>query len=154
MADWVGADTTVPVLAKGKCRTGRVWTHVCDDRMFGGKAAPAAVFYYSPNREGEHPQRQLAAYTGIMQADAYAGHDPLYEQGRKPGPIIEAACWAHGRRKFFELAGLRKAPIAIEAVRRIDVLFAIECEINGRARRLAVQGTPENLVEEPAGQSD
>jgi len=103
LADWVGAsaatlmplhnaieahvhaaerihvdDTTVPVLAKGKCRTGRVWAHVRDDRPFGGAVAPAAVFYYSPNREGEHPQQQLANYTGIMQVDAYSGYNPLY----------------------------------------------------------------------------
>lgn len=166
LADWVGAcaatlmplrdaiqahvhaaerihvdDTTVPVLAKGKCRTGRVWAHVRDDRPFGGKAAPTAVFYYSPTREGEHPQRQLAKYTGIMQVDAYSGYNALYVEGRQPGPIIEAACWAHGRRKLYELARLRKMPIAIEAVRRIDELFAIEREINGQtpAQRLAVR---------------
>jgi transposase len=156
LADWVGAaaatlmplrdaieahvhaaerlhvdDTTVPVLAKGKCRTGRVWAHVRDDRPFGGKAAPAAVFYYSPNREGCHPQRQLANYTGICQVDAYSGYNALYAEGRQPGPIIEAACWAHGRRKLFELARLGKMPIAIEAVRRIDELFAIERDIRG-----------------------
>jgi transposase len=156
LADWVGAsaatlmplrhaieahvhaaerihvdDTTVPVLAKNKCRTGRLWGHVRDDRPFGGKAAPAVVLYYSPTREGEHPQRQLARYSGIMQVDAYSGYNALYAVGRKPGPIMEAACWAHGRRKLFELARLRKMPIAIEAVRRIDELFAIEREING-----------------------
>ena len=166
MADWVGAaaatlmplrdaiekhahaaerlhvdDTTVPVLAKGKCRTGRLWTHVRDDRPFGGKTAAVAVFYYSPTREGEHAERQLAAYTGICQADAYSGFNGLFVDGRKPGPIIEAACWSHSRRKFFELARLRKMPIAIEAVVRIDALFAIEREINGQspAQRLAVR---------------
>ena len=170
LADWVGAaaatlmplrdaiekhahaaerlhvdDTTVPVLAKGKCRTGRLWTHVRDDRPFGGKAAPAAVFYYSPTREGEHAERQLARYTGICQADAYSGFNGLFVEGRqvdgKPGPIIEAACWAHSRRKFFELARLRKMPIAIEAVVRIDALFAIERDINGQspAQRFAVR---------------
>ncbi len=166
MADWVGAaaatlmplrdaiekhahaaerlhvdDTTVPVLAKGQCRAGRLWTHVRDDRPFGGKAAPVAMFYYSPTREGEHAERQLAAYTGICQADAYSGFNGLFVDGRKPGPIIEAACWAHSRRKFFELARLRKMPIAIEAVVRIDALFAIEREINGKtaAERLAAR---------------
>jgi len=166
LADWVGAsaatlmplrdaieahvhaaerihvdDTTVPVFAKGKCRTGRLWCHVRDDRPFGGDAAPAVVYYYSPTREGEHPQRQLANYTGIIQVDAYAGYDPLYVEGRKPGPIIEAGCWSHGRRKPYELARLRKMPIAIEAVRRIDELFAIEREINGltHLQRLAVR---------------
>ena len=126
-------DTTVPVLAKGKCTTGRLWTYVRDDRPFGGEAAPAALFYYSPDRAGQHPENHLADYSGIMQADAYSGYNGLYAEGRKPGPIFEAACWAHGRRKFFELADLQKAPIAIEAVRRIDELFAIEREINGRS---------------------
>lgn len=157
LADWVGAstatlmslydamvkhvhagervhvdDTTVPVLAKGQCRTGRLWTHVRDDRPFGGSAAPAAIYYYSATREGIHAEQQLAAYTGICQADAYSGFNGLFVDGRKPGPIIEAACWAHSRRKFFELARLRKMPIAIDAVVRIDELFAIEREINGQ----------------------
>jgi transposase len=166
MADWVGAsaatlmplrdaiekhvhgaerlhvdDTTVPVLAKNQCRTGRLWTHVRDDRPFGGTAAPAALFYYSATREAAHAERQLARYTGICQADAYSGFNGLFVEGRQPGPIVEAGCWAHSRRKFFELARLRKMPIAIEAVRRIDELFAIEREINGQPpdRRLAVR---------------
>ena len=88
-----------------------------------------------------HAERQLADYTGICQADAYSGFNGLFVEGRKPGLIIEAACWAHSRRKFFELARLRKMPIAIEAVVRIDALFAIEREINGQpaAQRLAVR---------------
>jgi transposase len=166
LADWVGAcaatlmplveaiakhvfaaarihadDTTVPVLAKSKTRTGRLWVYVRDDAPFGGLAPPAAVFHYSPDRGGEHPERHLAGYSGIMQADAYAGFNALYLAGRKPGPITEAACWAHGRRKLFELAELQKAPLAIEAVRRIDELFAIEREINGLSpdQRVAVR---------------
>ena len=166
LADWVGAaaatlmplievihshvfaaerihadDTTVPVLAKGKTRTGRLWTYVRDDRPFAGPDPPAAAFYYSRDRGGEHPQRHLAKYAGLMQADAYAGFNRLYEAGRKPGPIVEAACWAHARRKFFDLARIKKAPIAIEAIKRIDVLFAIEREINGLSpeQRLAVR---------------
>jgi transposase len=166
LADWVGAcaatlmplveetrnhvfaaerihadDTTVPVLARGKTRIGRLWTYVRDDKPFGGRAAPAAMFYYSPDRGGEHPEKHLADYSGLMQADAYAGFNGLYVAGRKPGPIIEAACWAHGRRKLFELAELQKAPIAIEAVRRIDALFVIEREINGLSpdQRVAVR---------------
>ena len=122
----------MPVLAKGKCTTGRLWAYVRDDQPFSGDAAPAALFHYSPNRDGEHPERHLTTYTGLMQADAYAGYNGLYAEGRKPGPILEAACWAHGRRKFFELAELQKAPLAIEAVRRIDELFAIERENNGK----------------------
>src|SRR5258707_13349470 len=73
------------------------------------------------------------SYAGLMQADAYAGFNRLYEANRKPGSIVEVACWAHARRKFFDLAQINKAPIAIEAVERVDVLFAIEREINGMA---------------------
>jgi transposase len=156
LADWVGAaavtltplislirahvfaaerihadDTTVPVLAKGKTRTGRLWTYVRDDRPFAGPDPPAAAFFYSADRGGAHPEQHLAGYAGLMQADAYAGFDRLYAAGRKPGPIVEAACWAHARRKFFDLARLKKAPIAIAAVERIDALFAIEREVNG-----------------------
>ena len=156
LADWVGAaaatlmplveviqshvfaaerihadDTTVPVLAKGKTRVGRLWTYVRDDRPFGGPDPPGAVFFYSRDGGAEHPEQHLAYYAGLMQADAYAGFSKLYEPHRKGGPITEAACWAHGRRKFFDLARLANAPIAAEAVRRIDLLFAIEREING-----------------------
>jgi transposase len=128
-----GDDTTVPVLAKGRTITGRLWTYVRDDRPFGGADPPAAMFRYSRDRGGEHPGQHLAAYAGILQADAYAGFNDLYIGARKPGPIVEAACWAHGRRKFFALADLAKAPLAIEAVRRIDDIFAIERDINNRA---------------------
>lgn len=124
-------DTTVPVLAKGKTRTGRLWTYVRDDRPFAGPDPPAAAFFYSRDRGGEHPERHLAGYAGLMQADAYAGFNRLYAADRKPGPIVEAACWAHARRKFFDLARIGKAPIAIATVERIDALFAIEREVNG-----------------------
>ena len=102
-----------------------------DDRPFAGPAPPAAVFFYSRDRGGEHPERHLGSYAGLMQADAYAGFNRLYEANRKPGPIAEAACWAHARRRFFDLARINQAPIAAEAVERIDALFAIEREING-----------------------
>jgi transposase len=125
-------DTPVKVLSKGKCRTGRLWTYVRDDRPFAGTAAPAAAFFYSPDRGGVHPDAHLAAYSGLMQADAYAGFNRLYAAGRKPGPITAAMCWAHARRKFFDVARLNKAPIAIEAVARIDALFEIERDINGK----------------------
>src|SRR5579872_6260443 len=150
-----GDDTTVPVLAKGKTDTGRLWTYVRDDRPFGGPAPPAAMFYYSRDRAGEHPRAHLASYAGLFQADAYGGYGKVYEPDRKPGPILEAACWAHARRPFFVMADLaenarRKAhgktsavisPLALEAVRRIDVLFEIERTINGRsaAERRAVR---------------
>jgi transposase len=126
-----GDDTTVPVWAKGKTVTGRLWTYVRDDRPFGGPAPPAAIFFYSRDRTAEHPNRHLVGYGGILQADAYAGFNDLYRPGRKPGPITEAACWAHGRRKLFDLAQLAKAPLAAEAVRRIDAIFALERSING-----------------------
>ena len=138
-----GDETTVPVLAKGKTVTGRLWTYVRDDRPFAGPDPPAALFYYSRNRAGEHPNRHLAGYAGILQADAYAGFGDLYDAKRRPGPITEAACWAHSRRKFFVLADVGKSPIAAEAVRRIDLIFAIEREINGLSaeQRLAVRKT-------------
>jgi len=126
-----GDDTTIPVLAKGKTIIGRVWTYVRDDRPFAGPDPPAALFCYSRNRNGEHPSRHLAGYAGILQADAYAGFGDLYVARRRPGPITEAACWSHGRRKFFVLADVDKSPLAAEAVRRIDLIFAIEREING-----------------------
>ncbi|MEA2780447.1 MAG: transposase, partial [Rhodospirillaceae bacterium] len=103
----------MPVLAKGKTRTGRLWVYVRDDRPFAGSDPPAAAYFYSGDRGGGHPERHLAGYVGSMQADAYAGFNRLYEAGRKPGPIIEAACWSHARRKLYELAELKKAPIAI-----------------------------------------
>ncbi len=166
LADWVGAasatlmplvdciqthvfaadrihadDTPVKVLAKNKCRTGRLWTYVRDDRPFAGADPPAAVFFYSRDRSGIHPEEHLRGYTGLMQADAYAGFNRLYESSRKPAAIVEAACWAHARRKYFDLARIAKAPIAVEAIERIDALFAIEREINGVApeRRMAAR---------------
>ena len=90
-----GDDTTVPVLAKGKTDTGRCWVYVRDDKPFGGAGPPAAMFYYSRDRKGEHPQAHLAGYAGILQADAYDGYNKLYLAGRSPGPIQEAACWVH-----------------------------------------------------------
>jgi len=136
-----GDDTTVPVLAKQKTVIGRVWTYVRDDRPFAGPGPPAALFFYSRNRNGEHPNRHLAGYAGILQADAYAGFGDLYDAKRKPSPITEAACWSHSRRKFFELAELGKSPLAVEAVRRIDAIFAIEREFNGATaeQRLALR---------------
>ena len=139
-----GDETTVPVLAKIKAVTGRLWAYVRDDRPFDGDAPPAAVFFYSRDRSGEHVARHLADYAGILQADAYAGFAQLYDGRRSPGPIIEAACWSHGRRSFFELADIAKAaaarahkkpadfsPLALEAVRRIDAIFELERSLNG-----------------------
>ena len=140
-------DTIVPVLAKGKTDTGRCWVYVRDDRPFGGPAPPAAMFYYSRDRSGEHPQAHLEEYAGIFQADAYGGYTKLYEADRKPGRLVEAACWVHARRPFFILADVaanarRKAqgktaspisPLALEAVHRIDALFDIERSINSQS---------------------
>jgi len=101
------------------------------DGPFAGPAPPAAVFYYSPDRTAVHSNRHLAGYGGILQADAYAGLGDLYHPAREPGPITEAGCWAHGRRKLFELTEVAKAPLAADAVRRIDGIFAVERTING-----------------------
>ncbi|MBG6212034.1 transposase [Labrenzia sp. EL_126] len=137
-----GDDTTVPILAKGKTDTGRIWTYVRDDRPFGGQSPPAALYYASRNRRQEHPERHLRSFAGILQADAYSGYNPLFKVDRDPGPLTQALCWSHARRKFFVLADIaanarrRKnaapiSPIAMEAVKRIDALFDIEREING-----------------------
>ena len=132
-----GDDTTVPILAKGQTETGRVWVYVRDDRPIGGKDPPAALFYASRDRTREHPERHLSGYAGILQADAFDGYNRLYLPDRKPGLIVEALCWSHARRKFFELADIAAnarrgknappiSPIALEAVKRIDALFDIE----------------------------
>jgi transposase len=137
-----GDDTTVPILAKGKTITGHIWTYVRDDRPFGGPAPPAALYYASRDRRHEHPDRHLAGFAGILQADAYSGYNGLYDPSRPQGPITPALCWSHARRQFFELADIaanarrgKKAaaisPIALEAVKRIDALFEIERGING-----------------------
>ena len=137
-----GDDTTVPLLARGGTKTARLWTYVRDDRPFSGTAPPAVVFKFSRDRAGEHPLGHLKGWQGILQADAYAGYNQLYQGNRKPGPVLPALCWSHARRKFFELAdvegNIRKgkspediSPIAFEAVKRIDRLFGIEREISG-----------------------
>jgi transposase len=138
-----GDDTTIPVLAKGRCDKARLWTYVRDDRPFAGPDPPAAVFYYSRDRTAEHPKEHLAGWAGILQADAYGGYGQLYEAGRSPRPLIEAACWAHARRKFFVLANIATkakgdkpvviSPLALEAVRRIDALFEIERVLGGKS---------------------
>jgi transposase len=141
-----GDDTTIPVLARGKTDIARCWVYVRDDRPFAGRAPPAAVFYYSRDRRGEHPTAHLQGWAGVLQADAYSGYGELYAAQRQPAPVLEAACWAHARRKFFVLADIaagarRKArsttpavisPMALEAVRRIDTLFEIERAITGQ----------------------
>jgi transposase len=155
LADWVGAsaklleplvqalrdhvlgaeklhadDTPVPVLqpGRGTTKTGRLWTYVRDDRP-AGSTEPAAVWMrYTPDRKAIHPAEHLARFTGVLQADGYAGFERLYETGR----IAEAACWAHVRRKFYDIGEATGSPIAKEAIARIGELYAIEAEIRGR----------------------
>src|SRR5436305_9709701 len=146
-----GDETTVPVFAKVKARTGRLWTYVRDDQPFGGSDPPAAVYFYSADRAGIHPEQHLAGYSGILQADAYAGFNALYQSDRQTGSITQAACWAHGRRNFFELADVASkarnkstaalSPMAMAAVQKIDAIFAAERAINGMSAdaRLAVR---------------
>ena len=123
-------DTPVPVLAPGagKTRTARLWAYVRDERPWGGPAPPAVLYRYSPDRRGEHPRTQLAGFRGMLQADGYAGFDGLYEGGR----VVEAACWAHVRRRFYDLHVTGTAPLATEAVRRIAALYEVERDILGR----------------------
>ena len=147
-----GDDTTVPVLAKGKTDTGRIWVYARDDRPFGGPAPPAALFHYSRDRCGEHAEQHLGGFAGILQADAFAGYNRLYRADRQPGRITDASCWAHSRRKFFVLADIAAnarrgknappiSPLALEAVKRIDALFDLERAINGQSseQRLAAR---------------
>ena len=137
-----GDDTTVPLLAKGGTQTARLWTYVRDDRPFGGGAPPAALFHFSRDREMAHPNRHLAGWQGVLQADAYGGYNDLYRGDRDPGAVTSALCWSHARRKFFELADIKEnvrqkkpahdiSPVALEAVKKIDAIFDIERQING-----------------------
>jgi hypothetical protein len=123
-------DTPIPVLSpgNGKTKTGRLWTYVRDDRLWGDAAPPAVWFQYSPDRKGERPLAHLRDYRGILQADGYAGFNRLYETGR----VQEVGCWAHVRRPFYDLNVAGDSPTAREAVERIQALFAIEAEIRGR----------------------
>jgi transposase len=123
-------DTPIPVLAPGtgKTKTGRLWTYVRDDRPWGDAAPPAVWFRYSPDRKGERPLEHLRDFSGLLQADGYAGFNRLYESGR----VQEVACWAHLRRPFYEISQLEDSPIAREALERIGALFAIESQMRGR----------------------
>jgi transposase len=159
LADWVGAaskllrplvnevsrhvtaaaklhadDTPVPVLAPGhgKTRTGRLWTYVRDDRPANDATPPAVWFAYTPDRKGEHPRRHLSNFSGTLQADAYAGFHHLYDTGR----IREAACWAHVRRKFYDIETAHHSPIAAEAIERIAALYVVESGIRDKPPKL------------------
>jgi transposase len=123
-------DTPVPVLAPGwgKTRTARLWTYVRDDRPAGIDQPAAVWFGYSPDRKGEHPLWHLKHFQGIMQADGYAGFNAIYEAGG----VLEAACWAHVRRKFYDIAQQQGSPVALEAIARIGQLYGIEAQIRGK----------------------
>ena len=157
-------DTTVPLLAKGGTQTARLWTYLRDDRPFAGRAPPAALYSCSTDRRKEHPTRPFAGWTGLLQADAYGGYNGVYDAARKPAPVLSALCWSHARRKFFDLADIeaiaRKgksgaeeiSPIALEAVKRFDAIFAVEREITGvtiEARHDARQRLVRPMVEDP-----
>jgi transposase len=124
-------DTPVPVLdpGRGRTKTGRLWVYVRDDRPWGGPDPPAALYLFSPDRKGERPAAHLAGFRGILQVDGYAGFERLTENGR----VELAACWAHTRRKFYEIAEATGSPIATEALARIAALYRIEAEIRGRS---------------------
>ena len=126
-----GDDIPVPVLAPGlgKTKTGRLWTYVRDDRPAGDQVPPAVWFSYTPDRKGEHPRAHLSTFQGTLQADGYAGFEQLYATGK----IKEAACWAHVRRKFYDLQEAHQSPVAVEALERIAGLYAVENDIRGRA---------------------
>jgi transposase len=123
-------DTTVPVLdpGRGKTKTGRLWVYVRDDRPAGAVDPPAAFYRYTATREGAHPRAHLKSFRGTLQADGFSGFDGLYVEGR----VYEAACWAHARRKFYELYAAHQSPLAEEALNRIKALYEIEALIRGK----------------------
>jgi transposase len=141
-------DTTIPVLdpGRGRTKTGRLWVYTRDDRPWSGPDPPAAVYFYSPDRKAERPASHLEAFHGVLQVDGYAGFERLTERG----DIVLAACWAHTRRKFFDVHEATGSPIAAEALRRIAELYAIEKLIRGRTaqeRRSARNTQSRPLVE-------
>lgn len=125
-------DTPIPVLAPGtgKTKSGRLWAYLRDDRPAGSTDPPAVLFRYSPDRKGERPREHLQHFRGILQADAYGGFNGLYDRAHEP--LIEAGCWAHARRKFFEIYDSTASPLASEALERIGALYKIEAEIRGK----------------------
>ncbi len=135
-------DTPIPVLAPGtgKTKTGRLWTYVRDDQPSGSTDPPAVFFRYSPDRTGERPREHLSHFRGVLQADGYAGFQGLYD--RQHEPLLEAACWAHARRKYFDLHASTASPVALEALERIAALYKIEAQCRGKSpaeRRAARQ---------------
>jgi transposase len=131
-----GDDTPVNVLAPGagKTKTGRLWAYVRDERGYGGDRPPAAVYYYSPDRKGEHPVGHLASFKGSLHADGYAGFNPLYAASNvgEPAKVAEVACMAHVRRKFFDVHAATSSAIAGEAIKQIAALYGVEAEARGQ----------------------
>lgn len=123
-------DTPVPVLSpgNGRTKTGRLWTYVRDERPANGEAAPSVWFAYSPDRKGQHPRRHLVTYQGAVHADGYAGFNRLFEAGRR----FEVACWAHVRRKFYEIHQAQASPLAATALDYIQHLYRVESVIRGK----------------------
>ena len=129
-----GDDTPVPVLSPGRGSTkiGRLWTYVRDGRPHGSDQPPAAVYFYSADRKGEHPQSHLKCFKGILHADGYAGFNAIFETGPGKNQVTEAACWAHVRRKFFDVHAASGSPIAKEALDKIGGLYTVESHIRGK----------------------
>jgi transposase len=123
-------DTPVPVLdpGRGRTATGRLWTYAVDDRASGSTAAPLVWYRFIPDRTGVHPQAELASFTGHPQADAYAGYDKLYQTGR----VTEVACWAHFRRKVFDIHQAKPTALTTDILVRIGALYAIEADVRGQ----------------------
>src|SRR3954464_14114290 len=126
-------DTRLPVLdpGRGRTKTGRLWGYAIDDRPWQGSTPPAVVFLYAEDRKGEHPAAHLAGFTGVLQVDGYAGFKGLLT-GRPPDRIKLAFCWAHCRRRFYEIHQATGSPLAAEALRRIGELYKVEAEVRGR----------------------
>lgn len=126
-------DTPVPVLCPGRGTTkqGRLWAYVRDDRPSGSETPPAAWFAYTPDRKAKHPAEHLKDFHGILQADGYAGFERLFNAADPNHPIQEAVCWAHARRKFYDIHVATKSPLAEEALQRIGDLYAVEESIRG-----------------------
>ena len=138
-------DTPVPVLSpgRGKTKTARLWVYARDDRTWADPSPPAVWYQYSANRKGENPRRHLSGFTGVLQADAYAGYDKIFEDGR----ILEAACWAHCRRKFYEVHERQEhasGTLAHHALQRIGKLYAIEKEIRGKSAEQRLRSRQEH----------
>jgi transposase len=130
-----GDDTTVKVLAPGlgKTKTGRIWTYVRDGRKYGDSTPPAVCYFYSPDRKGIRPESHLKDFTGVLHADAYSGYNNVYiGKDNEKAKITEAACWAHTRRKFYEVTVSNpNANIAMSTLEEIGKIYEIEEEISG-----------------------